>query len=283
MHIAEQSVPKLALGTWLMGGTKDPDPHNDDDGDIAVIRLAIEEGITLIDTAQNYAGGKCEEIIAQAVKKYPRDTYQILTKQNKFALSYDKVIRGCHDSMTRLGVSYLDYFVCHAPNKDFDMGDFFKAANKLHKDGLIRNIGVSNFGPGMLELALKLSDVPIRLNQVHFSLSDDDALSTGTYDFCVKNGITIQAYRTLASLGENPAAASVLTSIAATNNITLHQAAIAYLNSYKNIAFTIRASSKTHWDQIKAALKIKLKDQDIERLRKTHQDLPGPYRNFLLL
>ena len=44
--------PKLALGTWLMGGTKDPNPDNDDRRDIAAIRLAIKNGVTLIDTAQ---------------------------------------------------------------------------------------------------------------------------------------------------------------------------------------------------------------------------------------
>ena len=118
-------LPKLALGTWLMGGTKDPDPNNDDARDIAVIKLAIGSGIVLIDTAQNYAKGKCEELVGQAIVGYPRDTVRLLTKQNTQKLSFEQVVQGCHDSLERLGVTYLDYFVCHAPNPDFDLRDFF--------------------------------------------------------------------------------------------------------------------------------------------------------------
>ena len=64
-------LPKLALGTWLMGGAKDPDPANDDAKGIAAINLALDSGISLIDTAQNYAAGRCEEIIGEAIKSRP--------------------------------------------------------------------------------------------------------------------------------------------------------------------------------------------------------------------
>ena len=66
----QTTLPKLALGTWLMGGTKEPDPNNDDDRDIAVIKTAIDAGITLIDTAQNYADGRCEESVGEAIAGY---------------------------------------------------------------------------------------------------------------------------------------------------------------------------------------------------------------------
>lgn len=277
----KSTVPKLALGTWLMGGTKDPDPKNDDKKDISVIRLAIEQGITLIDTAQNYAAGKCEELVGKAVKKLPRDSYQILTKQNKANLDYAGVIRGCKESLQRLGINYIDYFVCHAPNVDFDTRDFFKASNQLYKDGFIRHVGVSNFGPRMLQLAMDTSDLPISLNQVSFSLVDNDIITTGTYDFCVKNDIPIQAYRTLVSLKENDEVANTLKEVAKANNISIQQAALAYLNSYKGVIFTIHASSKKHWDEIKQSLKIQLPDDDIQKLKKVHKNQKGLFRDFL--
>lgn len=274
-------LPKIALGTWLMGGAKDPDPNNDDQKDISVIHLALVNNITLIDTAQNYAAGKCEELVGRAVKNRPRNSYQILTKQTKENLSYQGVIDGCKASLKRLGVDYIDYFLCHAPNVDFDMRDFFKAANRLYKDGLIRNVGVSNFGTKALQLALDTSELPISLNQVSFSLNDDDILRTGTYDFCVKNKIPIQAFRTLAGLKDNKEIVDVLKTFALKYDLTVQQVALAYINSYKNIHFTVRASSKEHWQQIKDALGVRLKDDDLATLKKLHNGRKGMFGEFL--
>jgi aryl-alcohol dehydrogenase-like predicted oxidoreductase len=275
-------VAKIALGTWLMGGTKERELDNDDAKDISVIHCALENGVMLIDTAQNYANGRCEEIIGEALQDVPRASYQLLTKQRKDRLGYEDVLRGCEESMQRLNVDYLDYFVCHAPNPDFDMHDFFRATNKLLGAGKIRNVGVSNFGPKLLRLAVKESDAPISLNQVQFSLFDDDVLDTGTYAFCVENNIPIQAYRTLTAIKENQSAYKRLEEIAKRLKLSPEQVALAYLNSYQNIVFTLRASTQQHWDEIKAALKIQLSGDEIKSLRATHQGLRGPQRDFLL-
>lgn len=276
-----KNLPKLALGTWLMGGTKDPDPNNDDQRDISVINLALDNGITLIDTAQNYAAGRCEELVGQAVEDRPRDSYQILTKQAKENLDYQGVIDGCKASLQRLDIDYIDYFVCHAPNPDFDMRDFFEAANQLHKDGLIHNVGVSNFGIESLQIALETSDLPISLNQVSFSLNDSDILSTGTYQFCVENNIPIQAFRVLAGLNSNQEVVNVLEDIAPKYGLTSKQLAVAYINSYENMHFTVRASSEEHWRQIRSALDIQLDANDIATLKDIHNGQKGAFREFL--
>lgn len=275
------SLQKIALGTWLMGGRMEPDPDNDDEKDIATISLALDNGIALIDTAQSYAAGKCEELVGQAIKDRPRESYQLLTKQSKDALSYEAVIDGCKLSLRRLGVDYIDYFVCHAPNPTFDMGDFFRASNQLHKDGLIHHVGVSNFGVKSLEIALETSDMPISVNQVSFSLNDADILRTGAYDFCIKNDIPVQAYRTLAGLKDNKEIVDVLQTIAPKYSVTLEQLALAYLNSYEDMHFTIRASTSEHWRQIKDALGLTLHNDDIAVLKELHKDKKGAFGAFL--
>ncbi len=274
-------IDKIALGTWLMGGTKDPDPANDDAYDISIIRLAIDSGVTLIDTAQNYAAGRCEELVGEAVASCPRSSYKILTKQAKEQLDYKGVIEGCKRSLERLNLDYLDYFVCHAPNAAFDMREFFRAANKLADKGLIKNVGVSNFGPAMLKIAVESSALPISLNQVSFSLYDDSILRTGTYAYCVENGIPIQSYRTLVTLGENPEIMSELVKIAKNYEATPHQIALAFLNSYENIHFTLRASSKVHWEEVMAAMEIKLAPSEVEILSKLQANHPGRFEDFL--
>ena len=171
--------------------------------------------------------------------------------------------------------------MCHAPNIAFDMREFFRASNQLYKDGLIKHVGVSNFGPSMLQLALDTSDIPINLNQVSFSMSDYDIVTSGTYDFCIKNNIPIQAYRTLVSLTEDEAVVSVLSEVAKTNNISMHQVALAYINSYEGVVFTIRASSKKHWDEIKQAVTTKLPNSDIAKLKQVHAGKKGHFSDFL--
>ncbi|MFO0920257.1 MAG: aldo/keto reductase [Candidatus Saccharimonadales bacterium] len=279
--INPMNLQQIALGTWLMGGTKDPDPNSDDEKDIAIIRLALDSGVTLIDTAQNYANGRCEELVGEAVKDRPRNNYQILTKQAKDNLSYQGVIDGCKASIKRLDVDYIDYFVCHAPNTDFDMHDFFKATNQLYKDGLIRHVGVSNFGVKSLQIALEASNLPISLNQVSFSLNDDDILRTGTYKFCIKNNIPIQAFRTLAKLGDDKEIIDTLETIAPRYSLTIQQVALAYINSYENIHFTIRASSKEHWRQINDALDVQLQNDDLVTLKNLHSNRKGAHGKFL--
>lgn len=274
-------IPKLALGTWLIGGTKNRDPKNDDGKDLRIIATAIESGINLIDTAQNYASGRCEELVGQAVSEFDRKDYQILTKQMKSHLRYNEVIEGCHASLQRLGLEYIDYFVCHAPNPEVDMKEFFKACNKLYDLGLIKNIGVSNFGPKMLKLAMDASELPIRLNQVSFSLADYDIISTGTYDFCLANNIAIQAYRTLAGSKYNEDTSNLVAPISKKYNLTTEQITIAYLNSFDNINFTIRASTSGHWDEIKEALGIKLNSGELNKIRLFHQKQVGQFRHLL--
>ncbi|HSX05250.1 MAG TPA: aldo/keto reductase [Candidatus Saccharimonadales bacterium] len=281
--MTRDALPKLALGTWLMGGTKEPDPQNDDAHDIAVVKTALDSGITLIDTAQNYAAGKCEELVGAAVAGYPRGHYQILTKQNKLHLSYDEVLMGCQASLQRLGLDYIDYFLCHAPNADFDMREFFRAANQLHKEGLVRHVGVSNLGPKMLQLAVETSEAPIVFNQVSFSPADSDILRTGTYDFCVEHNIAIQAYRSLVDFADDADVAAAAQAVADGHGLTLQQAAVAYLNSYQNMHFTIRASSTGHWQQLQDALLVKLPPADVEAIKQIHLQKSGKFGDMLAL
>lgn len=199
----------------------------------------------------------------------------------KANLLFDEVIEGCKASLNRLGLEYIDYFVCHAPNPETGVDEFFKATNQLHKEGLIRNVGVSNFGPKTLQVALDVSVLPIALNQVSFSFTDYDIISTGTYDFCMENDIPIQAYRPLVSTRDNPEAMKILNEIAHKYNITSMQTAIAYINSFDNMHFTLRASTQEHWIQNIEATKVQLDDADVAKLMDFHKKQRGAFAHFL--
>lgn len=252
-----------------MGGAKDTDPNNDDEADRQVIRTALNSGVRLIDTAQNYAAGKAEQLVGEVLAEQAcKDiSVEVLGKHNRFLMdSPDQVEREFYASLKRIGRSHFDYYLLHAPNKDVPINNFFEVANKLVREGKIKHVGVSNFGPAMLEHAMKLSDTPIAVNQVSFSPTDRHIVSSGLYDLCRHNNVIIQAYRPLVESVEILSDNKVAQSIAADRHISIAQLAIAWICSNEGVALTVRASSKQHWQEIFAASKIILSEDEITTL-----------------
>ena len=70
--LSGRDIPQIGLGTWGIGGGPVRDPNNDDSGQIASIKYAIDNGFSLIRTAHNYAQGYCEEVVGKAIQGYDR-------------------------------------------------------------------------------------------------------------------------------------------------------------------------------------------------------------------
>ncbi|MFH1178989.1 MAG: aldo/keto reductase [Candidatus Bathyarchaeota archaeon] len=73
-------IPKIGLGTWGMGGKQIEDRKWDEET-ITAIRLAIDLGLTHIDTAEYYGAGHCEELVGEAIQSYARDSLFVTTKR----------------------------------------------------------------------------------------------------------------------------------------------------------------------------------------------------------
>ena len=278
------SFPTVALGTWLMGGAKDPDPSNDDDRDKAAIRAAIDSGVALIDTAQNYAGGKAESLVGEVLAEsaYHNKDVRVLGKQNRFKLNSAEQIRADFDaSLERLGVKHFEYYLLHAPNPDVPIDEFFAVANKLVKEGKIRNLGVSNFGIDMLVHAMAISEAPIVVNQLSFSPTDRHILESGLYQFCLKHGITVQAYRPLVESINLLADNKIAQSIAQDRNLSIAQVVVAWICSHEGVALTARASTAEHWHDILEGTKVLLTEDEILTLMVSVPQ--HPYENAIEL
>ena len=263
------SFPTIALGTWLLGGTKEADPHNDDEADKQIIRTAIDAGVRLIDTAQNYAAGKAETLVGEVLAEpaYMQKEVQVLTKHNRFKMeSVDQVEREFHGSLARLGRDYIDYYLLHAPNPDVPIDNFFTAVNKLVAAGKIHHVGVSNCGVAMLEHAIELCETPIVVNQLAFSPTDRHIVESGLYNMCRNNDIVVQAYRPLVDSIKILESNKVAQAIANDRGITIAQLAVAWLSSNEGVALTVRASSKQHWEDIFEAADIVLDEDEIMTL-----------------
>src|SRR3989304_10057603 len=138
-----QKIPVLGLGTWRIGGFRRRILRVDDE-EVQALRSGLELGMRFIDTAEMYARGHSEEVVAKAVKS-ERENVFITTKVSPEHLSYDNVIKSCGASLGRLETNYIDLYQVHWPNPSIPIAETMKAMERLVAEGKIRCIGVSNF------------------------------------------------------------------------------------------------------------------------------------------
>ena len=164
------SIPIFGLGTWEMGGRMERDRSNDDRADIQAIKNAIDAGITHIDTAEVYANGYSEKLLSKAIRDYDRSKLFIVSKVARVNQQYEQVKESCKESLKRLGLSYVDLYLLHAPSQDTPIEETMRAIDELIEEGLIKSIGVSNFTVKQLERAQKATKNKIVVNQNHYNL-----------------------------------------------------------------------------------------------------------------
>jgi diketogulonate reductase-like aldo/keto reductase len=165
-------IPKIGLGTWGMGGKQIEDKTWDEETIIA-IRMAIDLGISHIDTAEYYGAGHCEELVGKAIQPYRRESLFITTKVWRTNLHYDNLIKSMKASLNRLRQDYVDLFLIHWPNYQIPLRETMKALERCVEEGYTKYIGVSNFSAKLIQDAQKLlKEQYIIADQVEYSLLD---------------------------------------------------------------------------------------------------------------
>ena len=189
------SIPKIGFGTWKIGGDSYPDPSLDSKS-LKALRTALEVGYTHFDTAEGYAAGHSEELLAGAIRETgtKREALFITTKISPEHLHYDQVFRSCENSLRRLNTWYLDLYLIHWPRPGMKLEETFRALNKLVRDGKVKHLGVSNFDLKLLKQAQSFSETPILTDQVPYRLPDRTYAENGVLAYCQQNEILLTAY-----------------------------------------------------------------------------------------
>lgn len=134
------------------------------------IRLGLENGINLIDTAEIYGS---EPLIGEVIRDFPRDELFIATKVWPSHLRYEAVIKAAQASLRRLGVKYIDLYQIHFPNSRVPIEETMRAMEYLVDKGIIRFIGLSNFNLSQIIKAQQaLKKYEIVSIQMPYSLID---------------------------------------------------------------------------------------------------------------
>src|SRR5256886_6906262 len=131
-------VPALGQGTWRMGEKKSA--HRDE---VAALRLGIDLGMRLIDTAEMYGEGDAEKVVADAIEGQ-RDRVFIVTKVYPHNASRTELPKACERSLKRLRIDAIDLYLLHWRG-DVPLTETVGAFEKLRSAGKIKRWGVSNF------------------------------------------------------------------------------------------------------------------------------------------
>lgn len=260
------SLPVLGLGTWGIGGYDNHNPLNNDLDQIKKLQEAIGLGFTHLDTAEGYADGYSETLIGQAIKEFSREQLFITTKVRRWNLKYDDLIRAAQTSLKRLDTPQIDLYLIHAPNPQIPLQETVRAMDTLKENGLVKNIGVSNFNVKLLEEALANTKYGIVNNQIHYNLAVRDYEENMTVDFCRKNGIIVTAYRALRSDQYGPDGMEILSKMGEKYKKTSSQIALNWLCQKPNITVLVKSTNLIHLQENLAALDFNLDQSDIEYL-----------------
>jgi len=193
---SDAEIPVLGLGTWGIGGFSSKDVAGDDD-DLKALTFGLDLGMHLIDTAEIYASGHSEEVVARAIENR-RESVFVATKASPEHLSSEGVLNACNRSLKRLATEYIDLYQAHWPNPRIPISETMKAMERLVREGKVRFIGVSNFSVEQTRQAREaLSTVDIVSNQVEYSLLDR-SIESELLPYAEKERITVIAYSPLA-------------------------------------------------------------------------------------
>ena len=167
----------IGLGSYLTIGYK-----TDDETARKTIQIAYDAGVNFIDTANAYNKGAAEKILGKYLKDYSRSSLVILSKvwapmgpgPNDRGLSAKHIFEQCHASLKRLGMDYLDIYMCHRPDPTTPLEETVRAMETLAQQGKILYWGVSEWPPALMvkaqAVARDIGARPLRVNEPRYSL-----------------------------------------------------------------------------------------------------------------
>jgi diketogulonate reductase-like aldo/keto reductase len=252
-----ESVPAFGLGTWHMG--EDRRRAGDEE---AAIRLGIDLGMTLVDTAEMYGSGVAEEIVARASAGV-RDTLFIVSKVLPYNASQKGVIEACERSLRRLNTDRIDLYLLHWRGS-VPLSETLAAFQRLQRDGKVRHHGVSNFNTDdMKEWAGLSGGNTVAANQILYHLGRRGP-EFELIPWCRERRVAIMAYSPLDQgriLGNR-----VLAEIAARRGATPAQVALAWLLGQDGMIVIPKATRLEHVRDNRGAIDVKLDGDDLAAL-----------------
>ncbi len=263
---SSETVPVLGQGTWYMG-----EQARHAAGEAAALRIGLDLGMTLIDSAEMYGNGGAEEVVADAIAGR-RDEVFLVSKVLPENASRKGTVAACERSLKRLGADRIDLYLLHWRGSP-PLADTLAAFDALIRDGKIRHWGVSNFDTDDMEelFALPGGD-QCACNQVLYNLTRR-GIEFDLMPFCRERGIPVMAYSPIEQGRMLNHAA--LKAVGARHDATPAQVALAWLLRQDGVIAIPKAASEKHIRENRAAIDLLLDADDLAALDKA---FPPPKR-----
>jgi diketogulonate reductase-like aldo/keto reductase len=258
----ETSVPALGQGTWHMG-----EHGRAAKAEVAALRLGIELGMTLIDTAEMYGNGGAEEVVAQAIAGQ-RDNIFLVSKVYPHNASRAGVPAACERSLKRLNTDRIDLYLLHWRGSH-PLAETVAAFEKLRNENKIRYWGVSNFDVSdMQELMRIKAGTACATNQVLYN-PDTRGIEHDLLPWCLQHRIPVMAYSPVGQGGRLLRSAA-LRDVAKRHNATPAQIATAWGLRHPHVISIPKAVDPAHVRENAAAGDITLTDADLAEIDAAH-------------
>ncbi len=196
LEVSRIGIGTWAIGGWMWGGSEEKES-------IETIRAALDQGITVIDTAPVYGFGRSEEIVGRALAASGLRSRAIISTKTALEwrdgkvfrnASRERIAREVEDSLTRLRTHYIDIYQVHWPDLLVPMEETASAMAELYKQGKIRAIGVSNFSVAQMEAFRQVA--PLHVLQSPYNLFER-GIEDEILPYCRRNNIAVLGYGAL--------------------------------------------------------------------------------------
>ena len=267
-----ERVPVLGQGTWRMGERKRA--HADE---VAALRLGIDLGMKLIDTAEMYGDGGTERVVADAIEGQ-RDRVFIVTKVYPHNASRSELPKACERSLKRLRIDTIDLYLLHWHERTPPLEATVETFEKLRSTGKIKRWGVSNFDADdmkeLFDICRRLRSIAPTTNQVLYNLENRE-IEFDLLPLLTRHSshvTPIMAY-TPVGHGRGLLDKRTLKKIARRHDATPAQIALAWVLRQPGVIAIPKASDKSHVRDNAQSTDIKLTKEDLAGL---DQEFPPP-------
>jgi len=266
--IAGHAVPVLGQGTWQLGDRPGRRPQ-----EIAALRLGLDLGMTLIDTAEMYGDGASEELVAEAIAGRREQVFLVTKVLPGNATSRKRIVTACENSLRRLRTDHVDLYLLHWRQGE-DLALVVETFSGLVDSGKIRHWGVSNFDLADLqELEGLPGGMDVASNQVLYNASRR-GIEYDLLPHTRQRGTNVMAYTPIEQgrIFGNAA----LREVAQRHDATPAQIALAWAIREPGVLAIPRSGSPDHTRENAAAVDIQLTVQDLQDLQDIDRAFPPP-------
>ena len=271
--LGDLNVSRFGYGAMQLAGPGVMGPPADVDGALAVLRAAVELGITHIDTAEAYGPRVTNQLIREALHPYP-EALHIVTKVGAVrdgqggwppARTPEQLRRAVEENLETLGLSVLDVVNLRMGDSGGpvaeSLAEAFETLVELQEQGMIRHLGLSNVLPEQVAEARAIAPIVSVQNMYNLAFRSDDAL----IDALARDGIAYVPFFPLG--GFTPLQSEALLAVATRRNTTPMAVALAWLlQRSPNILLIPGTSSAEHLRENAAGAALVLSAEDLAEL-----------------